>query len=152
MPTPNQIDKQLPDYTTTAADLLQIPAGSITLAGLRQNVAVGLGYVEAWLRGIGCVPLFNLMEDAATAEISRAQVWQWQRHGATLEDGRKVDAALIRSVLDDELRKIDKGLAPEAIAQHCYAEAAALFLELVETDRFEPFLTLPAYKMVASAH
>jgi malate synthase len=134
------------------ADLVVIPEGTKTEAGLRQNIAVGIGYIEAWLRGIGCVPLFNLMEDAATAEISRAQVWQWRRHGASLEDGRKVDAALIRSVLDDELRKIDKALSPEAVAEHRYAEAAALFLELVETDRFETFLTLPAYKMVASAH
>ncbi len=77
MPQPNQISKQLPCYNPTAADLLQVPDGEITEAGLRQNVAVGLGYVEAWLRGIGCVPLFNLMEDAATAEISRAQLWQW---------------------------------------------------------------------------
>ena len=77
MPQPNQIAKQLPDYHATAADLLKIPDGQITEAGLKQNVAVGLGYLEAWLRGIGCVPLFNLMEDAATAEISRAQLWQW---------------------------------------------------------------------------
>ncbi len=90
MPQANQIDKQLTDYTTTAADLLQVPAGNITEAGVRQNVAVGLGYIEAWLRGIGCVPLFNLMEDAATAEISRAQLWQWIHHHAKLNDGRAV--------------------------------------------------------------
>src|SRR5579859_7444732 len=105
MPTPNQIDKQLPDYTTTAADLLQIPAGSITLAGLRQNVAVGLGYVEAWLRGIGCVPLFNLMEDAATAEISRAQLWQWVHHHAVMDDGLPVTVEMVDAVIDDELQR-----------------------------------------------
>ncbi len=91
MPQPNQIDKQLPDYFATADDLLRVPDGTITEAGLRQNVAVGLGYVEAWLRGIGCVPLFNLMEDAATAEISRAQLWQWVHHGAVLTDGQGCD-------------------------------------------------------------
>ena len=88
MPQPNQISKQLPDYNPTAEDLLQVPEGQITEAGLKQNVAIGLGYLEAWLRGIGCVPLFNLMEDAATAEISRAQLWQWVHHKAKLSDGR----------------------------------------------------------------
>ena len=151
MPNPNQIDKKRADVHVTPADLVVIPTGTTTEAGLRQNIAVGIGYIEAWLRGIGCVPLFNLMEDAATAEISRAQVWQWRRHDATLEDGRTVDAALIRSVLDDELRKIDKGLSPEAVGEHCYAEAAALFLQLVEPDTFETFLTLPAYKIVTNA-
>src|ERR1019366_838815 len=87
MRQPNQIDKQLPDYTCTAADLLQVPPGTITNAGLKQNVAVGLGYVEAWLRGIGCVPLFNLMEDAATAQISRPHPWQSVHHGAKITDG-----------------------------------------------------------------
>jgi malate synthase len=152
MPGQNQIDKKRTDVKVGPADLVVIPEGTKTEAGLRQNIAVGIGYIEAWLRGIGCVPLFNLMEDAATAEISRAQVWQWRRHGASLEDGRKVDAALIRSVLDDELKKIDRALSPDAVAEHRYAEAAALFLQLVETDRFETFLTLPAYKMVANAH
>src|SRR6202012_5405848 len=103
MPEANQIAKQLPDYNPTAADLLAIPAGTITEAGLKQNIAVGLGYVEAWLRGIGCVPLFNLMEDAATAEISRAQLWQWVHHGATLEDGRRVTTALCDAYIDAEL-------------------------------------------------
>ena len=88
MPGANQIDRKLDGYAATADDLLRVPEGSITEAGLRQNVAVGLGYVEAWLRGIGCVPLFHLMEDAATAEISRAQLWQWVHHGAVLADGR----------------------------------------------------------------
>ena len=88
MPQPNQISKQLTDYSATAEDLLQVPEGQITDAGLKQNVAVGLGYLEAWMRGIGCVPLFNLMEDAATAEISRAQLWQWVHQKAKLSDGQ----------------------------------------------------------------
>src|ERR1700691_1530481 len=105
MPQPNQISKQLPDYNPTAEDLLKIPEGEITEAGLKQNVAVGLGYVEAWLRGIGCVPLFNLMEDAATAEISRAQIWQWVHQSAKMSDGRVVDAALVESLIAAELAK-----------------------------------------------
>ncbi len=103
MPGPNQIDKQLKDFEVTAEDLLRVPEGAVTEAGLQQNVAVGLGYVEAWLRGIGCVPLFHLMEDAATAEISRAQLWQWVHHGAALEDGRPVTVELCDAVIDEEL-------------------------------------------------
>ena len=95
---PNQISKQLPDFHVTAAELLAIPTGTITEAGLKQNVAVGIGYLEAWLRGIGCVPLFNMMEDAATAEISRSQLWQWVHHHAVLEDGRPVTRRTLRRV------------------------------------------------------
>ena len=112
MPGPNQIDKKLTDYHATAADLLQVPTGEITEAGVRQNIAVGLGYQEAWLRGIGCVPLFNLMEDAATAEISRAQLWQWIYHGAHLNDGRKVDFALCDAIIQEELEKAKKTADP----------------------------------------
>jgi malate synthase len=137
MPTPNQISKQLPDYNPTPADLLQVPTGDITEAGLRQNVAVGLGYVEAWLRGIGCVPLFNLMEDAATAEISRAQLWQWVHHRSTLADGRTVDIPLVESLIAAEL-----ALHP------AYEKAATLMRDLIRAPRFIDFLTLPAYRQV----
>src|SRR6185312_15023931 len=89
----------------TPDDLLRVPEGTLTEAGLRQNVAVGLGYIEAWLRGIGCVPLFNLMEDAATAEISRAQLWQWVHHGASLQDGRPVTVDLCHRFIDEELAR-----------------------------------------------
>ncbi len=111
MPGRNQIAIKRQDIHVAAADLVRIPEGTKTAAGLRQNVAVGIGYIEAWLRGIGCVPLFHLMEDAATAEISRAQIWQWRRHGATLEDGRPVDSALIRQAVSDELarRRLGRG-------------------------------------------
>lgn len=146
MPAPNQISKQLPDFTTTAADLLQVPTGTITEAGLKQNVAVGLGYVEAWLRGIGCVPLFNLMEDAATAEISRAQLWQWVHHNATLEDGRKVTADLCDSYIDAEMER-SKSL-PDPARVKAYAEAAKLMRELIRSDKFTEFLTTPAYDRV----
>ncbi len=146
MPQPNQIDKQLPDYTTTAADLLQIPPGEITEAGLKQNVAVGLGYVEAWLRGIGCVPLFNLMEDAATAEISRAQLWQWVHHSAKLTDGRTVDIALVESAIDAELAKVKPTV--DAVRYEAYDHAATLMRDLIRAPKFVDFLTVPAYAEV----
>jgi len=146
MPQPNQISKQLPDYNATAADLLQIPEGQITEAGLKQNVAVGLGYVEAWLRGIGCVPLFNLMEDAATAEISRAQLWQWVHQKAKLTDGRTVDEALVESIISDELAK--QKTAVDATRYAAYEKAADLMRELIRAPQFIEFLTLPAYQRV----
>jgi malate synthase len=146
MPQPNQISKQLPDFNATAADLLQIPEGQITDAGLKQNVAVGLGYVEAWLRGIGCVPLFNLMEDAATAEISRAQLWQWVHQKAKLSDGRTVDIPLVESLIGAELEK--QKVAVDAIRYAAYEKAAALMRELVRAPQFIEFLTLPAYEQV----
>jgi len=146
MPSPNQIAKQLPDYNPTAADLLQPPDGQITEAGLRQNVAVGLGYVEAWLRGIGCVPLFNLMEDAATAEISRAQLWQWVHHGAKLGDGSVIDAALVDALIDAELARQETAVDPIRFA--AYQTAAGLMRELVRAPQFVEFLTVPAYERV----
>ncbi len=150
MPQPNQISKQLPDYHTTAADLLQVPAGTITEAGLKQNVAVGLGYVEAWLRGIGCVPLFNLMEDAATAEISRAQLWQWVHHGAKITDGPNIGtpitAALVEQTIADELA----ATRPKVDANRfsAYERAAKLMRTLIESPTFPEFLTVPAYAEV----
>lgn len=146
MPQPNQIGKQLPDYSATAADLLEVPQGEITEAGVKQNVAVGLGYVEAWLRGIGCVPLFNLMEDAATAEISRAQLWQWVHQKAKLSDGRVVDEALVESMIGAELEK--QKTAVDATRYAAYEKAAALMRELVRSPQFVEFLTVPAYQRV----
>jgi malate synthase len=146
MPQPNQISKQLPDFTATAEDLLKIPEGQITDAGLKQNVAVGLGYIEAWLRGIGCVPLFNLMEDAATAEISRAQLWQWVHQNAKLADGRNVDLPLVESLITAELEK--QKTAVDAVRYAAYEKAADLMRELVKTPEFVEFLTLPAYQRI----
>jgi malate synthase len=149
MPGPNQIARKRQDVVVAAGDLIAIPSGTKTEAGLRQNIAVGLGYIEAWLRGIGCVPLFHLMEDAATAEISRAQIWQWRRHEARLQDDRVVNSVLIRNVLDEELEKLREATDEVGWAKTRYEAAASLFLELVESDQFEEFLTLPAYRMVA---
>jgi malate synthase len=143
MPQPNQIDEKLQDFQTTPRDLLQVPPGEITEAGVRQNIAVGLGYLEAWLRGTGCVPLFNLMEDAATAEISRAQLWQWIYQGARMKDGRKVDVAMCDAMIDEELEKARKlGDAARAAA---YEKSAQLMRELIRSPQFVEFLTIPAY-------
>src|ERR1700693_2405845 len=138
MPKPNQIEKQLPDYYPTMEDLLQVPEGTITEAGVRQNVAVGLGYVEAWLRGIGCVPLFNLMEDAATAEISRAQLWQWVHHHAKLEDGRAVTVELVEKTIADELAATQPKV--DAARYSAYERAAVLMRKLIEAPKFPDFL------------
>jgi malate synthase len=150
MPQPNQISKQLTDYVATAEDLLAIPTGTITFAGLQQNVAVGIGYLEAWLRGIGCVPLFNLMEDAATAEISRAQLWQWVHHHAVLEDdehkGQAVTSELCDQVIDAELARARDAVPPSRF--HAYEHAAFLMRELIKSPKFQDFLTLPAYARV----
>ncbi len=146
MPQANQIARKRQDVHVTAADLLQVPQGSKTEAGLRQNVAVGIGYLEAWLRGVGCVPLFNLMEDAATAEISRAQVWQWVRFNSRLEDGRPVNAALCRQIVQEEVAKA-RALRPVGQPDR-HDDAAALFLQLIEAPQCPEFLTLPAYAML----
>ncbi len=148
MPGPHQIARQRQDVNVTAADLLKVPEGTITEAGLRQNINVGIGYLEAWLRGTGCVPLYNLMEDAATAEISRAQIWQWIRHGATLQDGRLVDRALCQQMLAEELQKLRKSAGEEAYAKGRFEDAAQIFRDMIDAAKFVEFLTLPAYDKV----
>ena len=127
---------------------LEAPSGDITEAGLRQNIAVGLGYLEAWLRGTGCVPLFNLMEDAATAEISRAQLWQWIHHGAHLTDGRKVDLALCESIVQEELGNAKQLGDPARYA--AYEKSALLMRDLLRSPQFVEFLTVPAYQRLLS--
>jgi malate synthase len=142
MPGPNQLAKRLPDLKITAEDLLAVPEGAITEGGLRLNLSVGVQYLASWLSGNGCVPINNLMEDAATAEISRAQVWQWIHHGAKLADGRPVTAALARAVLAEELAKLPASrYAPEKLES-----AARIFDEMFASDRFTEFLTIPAYE------
>ena len=132
----------------TREDLLAVPQGTITETWLRQNINVAIGYMEAWLRGIGCVPLNHLMEDAATAEISRAQLWQWIRHGARLDDGRPIDAQLCRAILADEM----KILAKTSSRHHRHDAAAALFRELIAAPAFPEFMTVAAYPMITSAN
>lgn len=147
MPQPNQIERKREDVQVTAKDLLDFgPSEPITEQGLRTNVSVGVQYLEAWLRGSGAVPIFNLMEDAATAEISRAQVWQWIRHPrGVLSDGRKVTKELFRKVLDEELDKIKSGLGDERFSGGRYDVARELFDTITTDDTFVEFLTLPGY-------
>jgi malate synthase len=137
MPGPHQIDKKRDDVRVTAKDLLRIPEGTITEKGVRQNVNVGILYLEAWLGALGCVPLYNLMEDAATAEISRTQLWQWIHHGARLDDGRAVTAELYEQIRDEEIAKI--GARPHL------DRAVAIFDRLTLSGELADFLTIPAY-------
>jgi malate synthase len=147
MPQPNQIDRQRDDVEVTADDLLAVPQGPITEAGLRTNISVGVQYIAAWLNGAGAVPINNLMEDAATAEISRSQVWQWIRnqHGK-LDDGRKVTVELFQQVLAEELAQIKQRVGDQQFAKGSYERAAQLFSELTTADEFVEFLTLPGYE------
>jgi malate synthase len=149
MKEPNQIARQRQDVHVTAADLLAVPHGDVTENGLVVNISVGIAYVEAWLRGIGCVPLNNLMEDAATAEISRAQVWQWLKHGARLKDGRTVDRALCEAIIAGDLAR-QRALMGEAFSRGKFEQAATLFADLIFADEFPEFLTLPAYERVTA--
>ncbi len=149
MPGPNQIDRKREDVHITAADLLKFePSGPITEAGLRTNVNVAIQYLGSWLGGVGCVPIFNLMEDAATAEISRSQVWQWIHSPlGVLDDGRKVDLSLVNAIIDEELAKIRAERDNDPTGN--YSRAAELFSQLVKPQQFTEFLTLPAYDLIA---
>ncbi|MFW5691256.1 MAG: malate synthase A [Chloroflexota bacterium] len=145
MPRPNQVDRQRDDVHVTAADLLTPSEGTVTAHGLRWNLKVGIQYLEAWLGGNGCVPLYNLMEDAATAEISRTQVWQWLHHNATLDDGRTVDEGLFGQFLEEEMDAIREEVGAERFDSGHYQRAAQLFDEMIRSRDFVEFLTLPAY-------
>ena len=149
MPGPNQYSRQRPEVQVSAADLLDFrPEAPITEAGLRNNISVGIQYLGAWLAGNGCVPVFNLMEDAATAEISRSQIWQWIRSDkGVLDDGRKVTAALFSQLVAEELPKVRSALGEAAWLAGKYAEGAALFEQITLGDYVE-FLTLPAYEQI----
>jgi malate synthase len=139
MPTSNQLARPLADINISAKDLLALPEGQITEAGLRNNISVSVQYLANWISGNGCVPIFNLMEDAATAEIARSQIWQWIHHDkGVLSDGRPVTESLYLQLLDEELAKLPASGLP-------YGEAAALLTELVTQSEFCEFLTLPGY-------
>ena len=146
MPTPNQMHKLREDVTVTARDLLKLPEGTITEEGLRTNISVGIQYMASWLNGNGCVPLYNLMEDAATAEISRTQVWQWVHHPkGILDDGRKVTLELFREVMAEEMDKIKTAVGEEQFDGGKYTLAAQLFDDIIADEELEEFLTLRAY-------
>ncbi|WP_437547589.1 malate synthase A [Sorangium sp. So ce367] len=150
MPAANQIERKREDVRVSAADLLRVPEGARTEAGLRHNIRVGVQYLEAWISGLGCVPLYNLMEDAATAEISRTQVWQWIRHGATLDDGLPLTVERFRAAVDGEMAALRGALGPARFDGGRFAEARALFERLSIGETFEEFLTLPAYELLIS--
>jgi malate synthase len=147
----NQLAKKREDVKVTKDDLLAVPAGTRTEAGLRHNVRVGIQYLESWLRGLGCVPIYNLMEDAATAEISRAQVWQWIRHQAPLDDGSTVSPARFRDVVAEEMERVHVEIGDDRFQSGKFPEARALFERLSLAPRFEEFLTVPAYDIVTAS-
>jgi malate synthase len=150
MPTPNQIHRKREDVTVTAADLLQVPTGTITEAGLRTNIDVGIQYMAAWLSGNGCVPIYNLMEDAATAEISRSQVWHWLHNPhARLEDGRPISAELLRDTAAGVLTELKEKAGDSSAAIENYELAARIFEEISTADEFTDFMTLKAYEYLS---
>ncbi|HSI67659.1 MAG TPA: malate synthase A [Planococcus sp. (in: firmicutes)] len=147
MPTPNQIDRKREDVHVEAADLVEVPEGSITEEGLRSNISVGIQYIASWLSGNGAAPINNLMEDAATAEISRSQVWQWIRHPkGILEDGRKIDVSLFNEIIEEEAGKIKEAVGEEKYSTGNFADARELFTSLTLQSDFAEFLTLPGYE------
>ncbi len=145
---PNQIDRVRDDVSVTAEQLLSVKEtpGDITEDGLRNNVSVGLQYLAAWLDGMGAVAIFGLMEDAATAEISRSQVWQWLHLGVELADGQKVTPELVEQVIDEELARIREAIGDEAFEKGRFDDARDLYREMALSDDFAEFLTLPAYE------
>jgi malate synthase len=151
MAGPNQLHVLREDVVVTEAQLLAVPEGPRTLAALRTNVNVSIGYLAAWLGGLGCVPLHNLMEDAATAEISRTQVWQWVRHGAVLDDGQRLTLDRVALVVLEELDAARRAVGSAAFAAGRWLEAGALFKRLVAARELPDFLTLEAYEQVLEA-
>jgi malate synthase len=148
MPQDNQIFNKREDVKVTAEDLIMIPKGTITEEGIRQNINVGILYIESWLRGVGAAAIYNLMEDAATAEISRTQIWQWMKAAATTYEGKTVTPNYINSLLPEELEKIKKYVGEEAYQKGKFIDAIALFKELIFGEEYVEFLTLPAYDLL----
>ena len=148
MPTPNQLHITRNDVNITEQDLVELPKGTVTEAGIRKNINVGILYTEAWLRGHGAVALYNLMEDAATAEISRTQVWQWLKNEVTLDDGRKFNLEFYNELLNDEVEKIVTEYGEGGIKNTKFKLAIELFNKLVLSKKFEEFLTLSAYQFI----
>jgi malate synthase len=148
MPTPNQLYAKREDVHVGQKELLEVHDGTKTEGGFRENIRVGVQYIEAWLRGRGAVPIYNLMEDAATAEISRSQIWQWLKFGASLEGGQKVTKPFFEKCLKEEMARVAKEVGNEAFKKGRFREAIAIFRKMSTSPRFETFLTLPAYKKI----
>jgi malate synthase len=149
-PRPHQIDRQRPEVSVSPKELLdvRVPGGAVTEAGLRGNVSVGIQYVASWLRGVGAAAIYNLMEDAATAEISRSQVWQWVHHAVALREGGAVTRDLVRALVAEELARLRDAAGAPAFEQGRFREAAEVFEGVALSDRFVEFLTLPAYDRI----
>jgi malate synthase len=150
MPTPNQLTVIRDDVRVTSEMLLEAPAGTRTEAGLRHNIRVGIQYVEAWLGGQGAVPIYNLMEDAATAEICRTQIWQWLRHRATLDDGRLVTRPLVEQLTGEEFKRVRDELGAARFDSGRFEQARDVFLRVATSEHLEEFLTLPAYELLVA--
>ncbi|MBK5210687.1 MAG: malate synthase A, partial [Flavobacteriaceae bacterium] len=146
MPSPNQIDKRRNDIKITESQLLEQPKGTITENGIRKNINVGILYLESWLSGNGAAALYNLMEDAATAEISRTQLWQWLHNKSAMEDGRKFTVELYAELLESEIHQIKALVGEAAFKNGKFNLAIELFDSLVISEKFEEFITLKAYK------
>jgi malate synthase len=149
MPKANQRDNLRADVSVSAADLLTLPKGTITEAGVRNSLSVAIQYTAQWLNGYGCVPLFNLMEDAATAEISRSQLWQWLHHGAALDTGAAITREMIQTLAAEEMQKIRAEVGDANFAALPYAKAHEMILQLTFDANYAEFLTLPAYAALA---
>lgn len=150
MPEPNQLHQLRNDVIVQASDLLEAPAGPRTMQGLSHNIRVGIQYLEAWLRGMGCVPLYNLMEDAATAEISRAQIWQWVAHRAPLDNGDSVTPELVKTTIVNEMNLLKQSLPARRFEEGRFEAAMQLFENLSTRSDLVEFLTLPAYELLTS--
>jgi malate synthase len=148
MPQPNQVPRVRLHVNVLRDDLLKVHEGSKTEAGFRLNIRVGVQYIEAWLRGRGAVPIYNLMEDAATAEISRAQIWQWIKAGAELEGGVKATPAFFERALQEEMEIVMREVGKADYTRGRFPEAIKLFRQLSLADEFVPFLTIPAYELI----
>ena len=145
MKTANQLHITKKDFHCSKEELLAVPEGTITEKGLRHNINVGILYLESWLRGNGAAAIYNLMEDAATAEICRTQVWQWIHHRAKLDDGREINQSLYEDLRDDEIEEIRQMVGSKAYQEGFYVQAICIFNKLVVQDKWEDFLTLSAY-------
>ena len=149
MPSANQIHRKREDVKVEEKDLLEVPQGRITEAGVRTNISAGIRYLASWLSGRGAAPIDHLMEDAATAEISRAQLWQWIRHPkGVLDDGRKVTAEMVKMMKEEEMQKIFEEAGMEHFRSGRFEEAGQLFEQLILDDEFAEFLTIPAYEKI----
>lgn len=148
MPTANQLYAKREDVAVGQKELLELHEGTKTEAGFRENIRVGVQYIEAWLRGRGAVPIYNLMEDAATAEISRSQIWQWLKFGARLEGGQKVTKPFFEKCLKEEMERVAQEVGADAYKNGRFREAIDIFRKMSTSDNFETFLTLPAYKKI----